>query len=311
MKKKKGIISLLGVCLLLFLLHSIGVKRILKIVSNLNPYLLAFSLLLFIPISFLQVIRWKLLLKSQLINIRFFPLFFLYLKGLFWGLITPGKIGSFMRIYFLKEGFNLNLAQASISVILDRFSDFLSLCLLALVGSILIFKKNHVFLPMIIFSSAFIISLLLFLLKWQRILRWILMLFLPVKLKGLFGKNLEKFYKSTLSFRHILIPYFVGIISWVFIYLQAYLIILGLEITIPFVYFTTVTPISTLIGFIPVTISGFGTRDAAFIALMSLFNIDPAKAMSLSLLGYMVNAIIPGVYGAIISLIEAVKKRKL
>lgn len=308
--KRKNIVSLLGLFLFLYLLCSIGIEKIIKTFISVNFFHLLLSLLVFIPISLLQTLRWQLLLKSNNIQTSLTVLFPLYLKGLFYGLVTPGKLGSFARIYLLREKLDCSLTKASVSVILDRLSDFLSLSLLALIGGFVILKSTKLpFFLIMLFFIAFV-ALLLFFTRWQRIFSLLLTFLAPPKLKSRAKKKLKIFFASIPSLKRLILPYVLGLISWILIYFQAYLIALGLNISLSFFHFSTVTPISTLVGFIPITISGFGTRDATFIGLMSLLGINSAEAISLSLLGYTVNAIVPGIYGGIITFAEFFIKKE-
>ena len=54
-------------------------------------------------------------------------------------------------------------------------------------------------------------------------------------------------------------------------------------------------PIATLIGYIPITVSGIGTREAVLIGLMSLFAVESTKVLSMSLLNILIGGIIPSI----------------
>ena len=57
--------------------------------------------------------------------------------------------------------------------------------------------------------------------------------------------------------------------------------------------------ISNLISFLPVSVSGIGTRDAALIYLFSLVNIQPEIAVTYSFLVFVNFFIAGGIIGAI------------
>ena len=61
-------------------------------------------------------------------------------------------------------------------------------------------------------------------------------------------------------------------------------------------------PIATLVGQIPITVSGLGTREAVMISLFGLLGIEAAKIFSVSLIGIMINGILPASIGILLML---------
>ena len=87
----------------------------------------------------------------------------------------------------------------------------------------------------------------------------------------------------------------MSMINWVVLYLSIYFIGLSLGINISFLIFLAVMPIATLVGYIPITISGLGTREAVLIGLMGLFAVESTKVLSMSLLNIFIGGIIPSI----------------
>jgi uncharacterized membrane protein YbhN (UPF0104 family) len=54
----------------------------------------------------------------------------------------------------------------------------------------------------------------------------------------------------------------------VLVYTQAYLIALSFSIKISYIKFLVIFPISIIISLVPITISGFGAREAVLLALL-------------------------------------------
>ena len=63
---------------------------------------------------------------------------------------------------------------------------------------------------------------------------------------------------------------------------------------------------ATMISTIPVTVSGFGTREAALIALMAPFGASPAPVIALSLSYFVLSDMAPSMVGAALAVKERV-----
>ena len=78
--------------------------------------------------------RWQILNRSFGIQIPLKTALIFYLSAGFLSVITPGRLGEFAKIYFLKRKYNVNTAMATSSVLLDRIWDVLVLSLFASVS---------------------------------------------------------------------------------------------------------------------------------------------------------------------------------
>ena len=298
--KKRNIFAFIGLLLLVFLIKKVGLGDIFKTINNANKSLFCLSLLIFFPISAIQTKRWMIFTKINNGGVVSFKKFFpLYLEGLFYGLITPGKIGTFYRITLLKDEIKLNNKVAIKSVFFDRLSDLFSLVLLASAGIIFLLDID---LALYFILGVWLLFIILFMLIVEK--EKILKIGIVNELDLKYGKPIKELPKLYL----MIVPFFLGLVSWILIYFQAYLVALSLNIHIGFKIILLLAPISTLIGLVPITISGFGTRDAAFIALTGLYGIKSSEALNLSLIAYFVNAVFPGIIGGLISLFNLFKK---
>ncbi|MEM2174556.1 MAG: lysylphosphatidylglycerol synthase transmembrane domain-containing protein [Candidatus Micrarchaeia archaeon] len=92
----------------------------------------------FLPIIFLsflmtmlRVLRWKILLKTVDYNLKFSSAVQIYLVGIFYGLMTPGKIGELGKAYFFSE--RLKVLEISI------FEKILDIVILSFLSTIPLF----------------------------------------------------------------------------------------------------------------------------------------------------------------------------
>ena len=302
MNKIKKLLPLIGIAVFVYLLISIGIEEIWSSLLEVRLEYILLSLLLFPPIAILQTHKWNILLRKQGINLDFSYVFKLYLIGLFYGLLTPGKLGSFIRIPYLQKKLEKSIGECSSSVILDRVLDLFALFTLAIIGSVLLIQYvSNLFWMMFLVFIIFVSSFLVFMRKETStiVLQVVYRFLVPAKLKKKSKLAFHSFYDSLPQLKELSIPFLIGFLSWVFLFSQSYLISLSLDIKIPFIYYVTITPIATIVGLIPITVSGFGTREATFIFLLALFGVTAEKAMSLSLLAIIITVILPASFGLI------------
>lgn len=308
MNKIKKLLPLIGIAVFVYLLVSIGIEEIWSSLLEVRLEYILLSLLLFPPIAILQTHKWNILLRKQGINLEFSYIFKLYLIGLFYGVLTPGKLGSFIRIPYLQEKLEKSIGECSSSVILDRVLDLFALFTLAIIGSVLLIQYiSNLFWMMLLVFIIFMSFFLVFMHKETStiVLQAVYRFLVPAKLKEKSKLAFHSFYDSLPRIKDLSIPFTIGLISWVLIYVQGYYLVgLALGIEIPFIYFITIMPIGAVVGLMPITVSGFGTRDAMVIFLLALFGITAEKAMAISLLGYTINAIFPALLGSFLLIKE-------
>ncbi|MFC1454939.1 lysylphosphatidylglycerol synthase transmembrane domain-containing protein [Candidatus Undinarchaeota archaeon] len=300
----RSVLPLAGILLLIYLLNQIGLEKIFTVkITNISYIILA---LLVIPLALiLQTFKWKLILKLQKTDIDFISLFKINLIGLFYGTITPGKVGSFIKISYLKDKTKLDAATSSSSVILDRLFDLSSISILAFVGSLLLVNQISNLLFVILLITFFFIAFFYVISNQkltERFLRLLYVRLIPQKYKPIAKRSFYSFYSNMPKISHLLLPFSLSILLYLLLYTGGCFIFYSAGISIPYIYLVTIIPIATLVGLIPITISGFGTREATLIALLSIFNVLPEQALVLSILGYLILTVLPSLAGGILSL---------
>jgi uncharacterized protein (TIRG00374 family) len=99
----------------------------------------------------------------------------------------------------------------------------------------------------------------------------------------------------------------IDAVSWFISIIQYYVITLALGIDIEFVILFAIVPVVILLGALPVSISGLGTRDAALIFFFSLSGLSSELAVSLSILIFMTVHIVMGLAGSLLWLRNPMK----
>ncbi|MFH1249393.1 MAG: lysylphosphatidylglycerol synthase transmembrane domain-containing protein [archaeon] len=285
MRFLKKALPLLGILLLAYVVNKIGIRQIIKSLSEANWLFVFLATLFFIPLIFMQTGKWSLLLRMQKLNLNFFYLLKIQVVGIYYEMITPARVGSLIKIMYLHEKIK-NFGKAASSVIIEKFLDFLSVSFLALLGSILLLKDSvnatYAFLVVfVIFLAGFVIltNKNLSRIFWDIAYK----IFIPKNLKEKAMNSFNNFYEGLPNLGQIASLSLITLLFWVIVYSQAYIFALAFNVKIPYLEFILIFPISVIISLIPITISGLGTREASLLTLLSKFPVQQNDIVAFSL----------------------------
>ena len=298
--KNKWILRSIGLILFAIILTRLDLAELAVLLANINPIYLAPALLLFIPLLVIKAMRWQLLMKAQDIGYSLRDSTIMYAAAMYIGVITPGRMGDFIKIFYLK-GDNYPFGKSFATVLQDRLFDIGSLLLLGYAGMLLfitLFEKAIIILS-VIFVVTFVLVIFLIYKKelGLGILKYVSSNFIPEGYRENAKAGFLDFYKAikTLNTKHLVLAIFMTFLGWVLYFLTMYLLALSIDINIPFLYLATCVSIAAVITLIPISISGIGTRDATLIVLFSYLGLSKETAIAFSmmiLLMYAVNGLI-------------------
>lgn len=282
----------IGLILFVFIIFKIGILEIIGSLSYFNFLYFILAILISVPLIFLKAFKWKLIIGSYKVNYSLLMAAAAYYISSFLGAITPGKIGEFAKMFYLRKAKGMSYGKSLSTVIADRLIDIFILLFLAFAGVV-------IFAGMYLISREYIlvVSLFLFLVTFisilitnKRYIKFLLTPFLnkavPLKYRSKASINFDEFYdgirlikeKKKILFAAIALT----IISWFGTFFQHYLIALALGINLPYYFFIFVSPIIMFIEIIPVSFSGIGTRDGAAILFFSLMGMPASSAVLFS-----------------------------
>ena len=304
--KIKNLLPLIGIALFVYIIVSTGPTKIMSSFQELNKlhlfYYLLLAILIFVPITLLQTLKWYLILKKQNITLPFLYLIKLQIISTYYSSITPGKLGSFIKVSYIQNKTKKPFGEAFSSVLADRILDLITLCILSLIGSLLLVEYSSQILFKILIPIIILCFIIFFFIGKKRssfILLFVYKFLIPHKLKSKAKESFNLFYDTLPRIKHLTLPFLLTILVWVLIYTQTYIIALSFDIKIPYYYFIPIFAISTVVTLIPVTIAGLGTRELTLITLFKLFLIKPEKVVSMSLFWVIISTLIlaiPGIY---------------
>lgn len=279
--------------LLYLVLTKTGIEEVFLTLKSVSILSFIAAVALYIVAQMTSTIRWKLLLPEG-IGIR--RVFSLYMIGAFFNTLLPGVIGGDavkgFYLYQLTGKGSMSLA----SVFMDRYIGFIGLiiiCTLSFPFGYKYFSGSHLewMLPFVIVSFI-IASFLIFGLRLGRQIRL-----------------LSEFYAYFHTYRNqtriILQALGLSIILQLMVIFTVYVLALGMGQDIPFLVFLIFLPLIILFTMIPVSISGLGVRESAFVLFFGLVGMKPEVSTALSLLWFLTVTT-----ASLIGLIEYLKFKK-
>ncbi len=301
------LLPLIGIGIFIYIVNSIGIDKLSDTLGTINPMLFLLSFSIFVPRITISTYRWKMIASIQGISVSLPVLIKLNLIGLFYGTVTPLWLGDYIRIPYLGEESNESFGKCASNVVIDQIMEFSSLFILALIGSVILIDNFPSIL--IIFFSVFIIffSLAIFLKKKERskkVFGIIYRIFIPEKLKPFMENEFNAFYEDMPPLKSLVIPLLIGLSSYILFFIQIYILALSFSISIPPITFILIYPVASLIGLLPITVSGLGTREVILITIFSVYGISSGITVAISLGGYITTILVPSIIGGIFAVLR-------
>ena len=276
------------------LISKVGGRMIVSHIRLLNPLLFAAAVGLYLLSAFISTLRWKLLIP-QGIGTR--KLFGMYMIGSFFNHYMPGGVGGdAVKAYYLSrvvKGMGRSAgtppvqsadhnAVAIASVFMDRYLGLSALLVIGITAFPFGFpylKAASGQLPIMwvipsLAAGYLLVSIAVFKFKVGERLHF---LGKAYRYLHLYISKKENLAKAVLY----------SLIIQILVVVSVYILSRGLFLHISFLSLLIFVPIIILVSMIPVSISGIGLREGAFVFLLRAVGIPPEMSMSLSIVWYL------------------------
>ncbi len=299
------IFKILSTTLILYLLFAninFSGEEFTHTLEQININWLLLSLPVVIVVLGIKSLRWQAIISAEGYAYSHFKSFSAYLASYSLGVVTPGRLGELLKVYNLrKDQPGIDVIMAFRTVVLDRLFDMFFLVWFGLAGVIFYFKPLGYFKA----APALLISFMLAfagLLVGNLILKFIrekyfksnatLQFLQSCTAKMLSFKNLKAWLATAIAYA----IYFAGI----------KMLFLALNIPINFLETGFIISLIGLILLLPISVAGFGTREAGLVFLLSFYTINPEIAISFSLLQFLTFFVWGGIVGLIFWMVSPV-----
>ncbi|MEW6615743.1 MAG: lysylphosphatidylglycerol synthase transmembrane domain-containing protein [Thermodesulfobacteriota bacterium] len=284
--QNKGIVRLIGALIFIVILTRIDFSKIIEafLITNLFYYLGGLALTL--PVVGLSAIRWQKILSILNIKYSLKDCFAVYSIGLYIGLLTPGKLGDFIKVLYLaKEKFSVR--RSLISVAGDKVFDFIALLVFGIAGMAVFFKDslNSLFyLTLSMLIAGMVLYITCCRKRGSTLLARITDSLVPEKYKDSIKVNNLLDDLRLFKGRDAIWLSVLTLTRWSIFFILSYILVLSLDIDISFLNATISIAVASIAAVLPISIAGIGTRDAALILMFSELGLSAEKAVAFSLL---------------------------
>ncbi len=303
MRLNRRWLRLLGPLLLVGLLVRVNVSEITGTLADANPALLAAAIVLNLPHLTLKTLRWQRLMQAQDIHYNRRSALLAYFGSLFIGLLTPGRLGEFIKAVHVSRDCNVSLAAAFSSVLADRLFDLYALLVVGSAALLTLALGGAEVFALAGLVLVLTVPLGLFLHKGS--FTWFRRVGLRFGALGerLFGEGgiLPEVRDGLrrMTWPWVLAAVLLTGLAYSVFYSQCYLLARSLDLSTGFGPVMFAVALGSLVTLVPVSISGLGTREAAIIAYLDTAGVGAEAALSFSLLVFVTFYIAGGLMGAI------------
>lgn len=312
-KKIKNYLPIIGIIIFIYLIYSLGVNDIYESFKSVNPIYIIITLSLTFPRVIIRNIAWQQIQREHKIKLKFWQSLKIFLIGFFYGSITPGYIGQLMRIPYMKERTNEPYGKLFVNSTIESIVHTFSMFCMILLGAFLVIGTYPELFAISFLWIIFMILILLFFIKKERGEKFFFILIkflIPKSLRKNINRFVSTFYTEFPKPYRLIPPLLVGVITWIIIFSQEYIIIIAMNINIPYLYFLLLFPVANAMGFIPISPAGLGIRELTSIFIFStLFGISEADIFVFTLLGFIVTDVFTGFIGFLVSIGETRYKK--
>lgn len=273
----------LGLILFVWLLLSIDRAALAANLRAIDPALFAASFVLLMLSYVLKVARWHDLVRVAGLSPRFRYSWETYNVGTFLGMITPGKVGEFGRVGYLKTH-GVPVGTALAAVLVDRVFDVVTVGVLALGAAGVLFGAAWFFLCAAVCLLGILAAALV-----------------AVRLKNTSSVHAWLAFLLALLRRPLLLGRLVllTVVSWCAYCAWAVVLAWSMGFFPPATALVSAVILAGIVALLPVAPSGLGTRDATLALLLAPYGFAPAQAIALSFsmfLSIVLSSVIGGWY---------------
>lgn len=298
-----------SIALLTFVLVRTDLSQLWHVVSDASLAFLAIGVLTVVLAVVVSAYKWRRLLCVQGVNVPLGKLFVFYMVGLFFNNFLPTSIGGdVVRIADVSKHTGKG-AEAAASVITERLLAAFALALTAAIGLALSYNVSGAFRWWVIGIFAVTLALIL--------------MFAVTRVREAIGRKIKLPERFAMRRRLGGVGSSMGTcmrdrgnVAWVVFYsmvfqlsvvLVTFFIFLALGSNVPadiglwqlFIYCVAFIPIISALQMLPISISGFGVREGAYVYFFGAVGIGSETAIAASLLFWILVALVSLAGGAI------------
>lgn len=299
-------VRLIGFGVLFWLLWKVDLTSVGQALLDIDHVPLSIAVLLNVVLISLRSRRWMFFLAANNIQYPFLPAVSATLSGTLLGLITPGRVGELTRAYFVHKDKGVPLLQVVTSVLIDRLYDFWAIVLIGMWAISVTGQSENVEAGqwMVLTAVLGVMGCVAFYLMlttqlFDRVLEQLKKTQSNIGKKILNMRNDLRAGFDGMGKRALSIGGVFTAIAYTVFLIQCNLLAQSVGLDVTFVEISAVVATGSIVGMLPISFAGIGTRDAAIVAFMGVLGVGFEDALVFSLLTFFCFHVVVGSAGAI------------
>jgi len=284
---------LIGLSLYAFMLSHLNLQASWDRLKTLDWRLFVLALLVGIPEVLFKSMRLKSFVAKASSNISLKKTVIAFMSGQPLAAVTPGKLGDVTRIVLLSRYARISTPTALAVHAADRLYDLAAIVLLAVIGLVSFLTQSQEQGPALatvvgILAGMFLILVLLNP-RWMKyILNPLMSGLLSKKMTEQLSHHTKDFYNKLHSLLvpsfSIFGPFVLSFLAWETAIFRNFVLALALGLPLSYLKIVLLCPVMVVVELLPISILGFGPREAALFMLFTTTNLHQEDLAVFSLL---------------------------
>ena len=264
-------------------------RAILRAVAAASAGPLLLAALLNVLNIHLKVVRWQAILRVRGIAYGTGRAWVAFLTSLYLGMLTPGRVGDVLRARYLRHDADVPYSEGIASVVVDRLCDLYVLVVFVAVGAVRYAPVLAGGLGWITWAGVAATALGPLVLLVPGVAEAVLgRAFARLSPEG--GGGLVRFLAAVRANvgRPLLFTLPITVATFAVNYLQGWLIARAMGLPMTFLDATCLLAIASLLGLLPISVSGIGVRELFFSLAFPMLGFAAADGVTFGLLVFFV-----------------------
>ncbi len=293
-KTLKTMRFLISAGLIVYLILTLDLDQILAHLRDIAPLPLVFASVMMFGMILTNSLRWKLILRAKGIELSLATSLYYLLMSVFFSSFLPTSIGGDVaRVAAVAKNTGRS-AEAFASVIVDRVLGFVVLLPIGLISVPFVARQLTEWrliltvgiVTLVVFLGAYLLLLRPVVRQIARLLDPLLDLLAKFRAR----ERLERAYEAIVSYRDCRRVLYTGVtlsvVSKFFWIGGCYLVARAFSMDLHIAALLLVVPVVELLRMVPISISGIGVREAAFVVMLRQFGIEDSVGFAFAVVVY-------------------------
>jgi len=312
-KRFSPLLFLIGLVLFALILSRVDISTCWQLLKNANPGWVTLAFLFLVPEVLLKAWRIRQLTRETKHSLSLTDATLVYLSGQPLASVTPAKVGDVARVLLLSKRSGMSMAQTLAVHVADKVLDLAALGLLASIGLITLISESQETGPYWSALAGIGVGILLmaaFLNRnWvSRFVKPVILALAPKRAADDLHHHGREFYHHFESFflpiGRLTGPFLLSLLAWEAALVRALFCAKALSLPLDFIHLQWLLPVVAIVEFLPISIMGFGTREAALFLFFGKW-VKPEGLIPFSLMMVLVGPLASAVLGVpVAALIE-------